>query len=595
MLYVITPTDGRPEAFAHLESWLGAQTWPEAFRWVVATGDPEPYDFRMGQILVGRNPSTGLHPLCGNLLAALDVVESMADEGDKVIIAEDDDAYAPGYFLRMAELLETHDLAGQGDARYYHVVTRRYRQLNHRDRASLAQTAFRPAVIPKFIEIASRGSPFIDLALWREYDGRKTVVPGEGLHVSLKGLPGTPGIGIGHREGFGHPDTDGRVFAAWGIPAVYEQYANRRMYETADAFLAPVRGESIGARPWEGVVKRKPWDYRVTAAIVHLDMPEALGAVVETLRAQTEQPYVLVIDAGSHARHRPALERMELEADDIEVHYLRPRAWRYSSEPVAVGMDLAFARCQTPYLYATHTDVFLKRPDYIADLVSRCDSQTPAVGYQMSPRPKWRDDRWKRTLSHTATLYHMPTMRRIGASWSMAAAFESLKLPHVGRTAGGFPDTETNLGLCLERAGIGVRWVGEAQGAAPSVLMLGPEANDPYENNDLIHVRSATVNAVYNRSSSASRAEQLAAAANAARDRARAWRERPELSARGRAAVAVLREGRRLDVLVDQCQHRGCKTGCGNANCAAGMGDQAGGKIASLVHCRECVARAINA
>jgi len=56
------------------------------------------------------------------------------------------------------------------------------------------------------------------------------------------------------------------------------------------------------------------------------------------------------------------------------------------------------------------------------------------------------------------------------------------------------------------------------------------------------------------------------------------------------ASVQMLAEHKRLRELVDACPHRGCKTGCGNAECNAGKGDQAGGAIASLVHCRRCVA-----
>lgn len=54
--------------------------------------------------------------------------------------------------------------------------------------------------------------------------------------------------------------------------------------------------------------------------------------------------------------------------------------------------------------------------------------------------------------------------------------------------------------------------------------------------------------------------------------------------------VAQLAEFRRLDLLVNACPHRGCRTGCGNATCAVGKGDQGlGGTVASLMHCRACV------
>jgi hypothetical protein len=182
--------------------------------------------------------------------------------------------------------------------------------------------------------------------------------------------------------------------------------------------------------------------------------------VIATLRAQTERPYILVVDAGSLSRHDAALGA--LEADDVELVRLRPRAWRFTSEPVAVGMDMAFARCQTRYCYSTHTDVFLKRPDYLEYLVGLCRRPgTPAVGYQMSPRPASGNDWWARTLSHTATLYDMRAMRRLGASWSMLAAFERAGLDPKQPHFTGWPDTETNLGMVLHDRGVGVRWLGD--------------------------------------------------------------------------------------------------------------------------------------
>ena len=304
-----------------------------------------------------------------------------------------------------------------------------------------------------------------------------------------------------------------------------------------DAWLAPVRDADgniapIATKPWEGSGPWKPWQYRVTAAIVHLDAPELLRAVVATLRAQTERPYILVVDSGSHSPGRAAVEAME--AEDLEAIYLRPRAWRYTSEPVSAAMDCAFARIQTEYCYSTHVDVFLKRPDYLSWLLQRCDARTPAVGYQMSPRNHWGDDLWKRILSHTASMYHMPTMRRVGALWNMTAAFERLGLapaqPHfTGQIEGVVPDTEVNLGLTLEAAGIGVRWLGDPDPGPddpPSVLMIGPEPNDPYETEWLEHVPSSTGHKLYNAGLAASREELLAAAVAQAHARAEAWMRR---------------------------------------------------------------------
>jgi hypothetical protein len=305
-------------------------------------------------------------------------------------------------------------------------------------------------------------------------------------------------------------------------------------FASADAFLAPARRRADGTaldpgsapRAWEGSGVVKPWDYKVAAAVAHLDAPGPLAVVLETLRAQTVRPYLIVVDTGSLAEHRPALEAMELASDDLEIHYLRPRGWRASSQPVAAAMDLAFAACQAEYLYATHTDVFLKRPDYLEWLLARCDATTPVVGYRMSPRPDWGNDLWRACPSHTATLYHMPTMRKERITWNMLAAMDLLGLP-PGQPPGCFPDTETMVGLSLRAAGIGVRELADSQPAAGtrSVLMIGDEPNEPYEDHNLVHERSYTCRALYDPAGAGARAARMARAMEDAQARVRRWRK----------------------------------------------------------------------
>lgn len=61
-------------------------------------------------------------------------------------------------------------------------------------------------------------------------------------------------------------------------------------------------------------------------------------------------------------------------------------------------------------------------------------------------------------------------------------------------------------------------------------------------------------------------------------------------SPEGAKAVALIRQAQQADELVNRCPHRGCRTGCGQAECRAGRGDLGeGGLIASIGHCRRCV------
>lgn len=229
MLHVLTPTDQRPEAFALLEGWVGRQDWPGPFRWIVGTRDSSPYTFRLNQVVVDRPSTRGLHPLPSNILACFDALDM--EPGDLALVMEDDDYYAPDYFQRMTGLAEGVSLAGESHAKYYHVGSCRYRHNQNSAHASLAQTAFRAEAAGLLRAIALRGAPSLDRPLWREWTGTKRLGP-SASHVGLKGLPGAPGIGSGHRPHFGIPDVGGRVFRQWGIPTVYRQFAwhgaNRR-------------------------------------------------------------------------------------------------------------------------------------------------------------------------------------------------------------------------------------------------------------------------------------------------------------------------------------------------------------------------------
>jgi hypothetical protein len=86
-------------------------------------------------------------------------------------------------------------------------------------------------------------------------------------------------------------------------------------------------------------------------------------------------------------------------------------------------------------------------------------------------------------VSHTATMLHMPTMHRIGASWSFQKfrAMRSLFRPENPD----WMDTETGFNWCLRRAGI-----------VPA--LLGPESN--YErqiDENIDHVRSYPSSTLY--------------------------------------------------------------------------------------------------
>lgn len=192
-----------------------------------------------------------------------------------------------------------------------------------------------------------------------------------------------------------------------------------------------------------------PWDHEVTAAIPHLNTIEPLKMAVELLRAQTIKPYIMIVDTGSPPDVLRELEAMR--SDDLEIHYVAAHAYRHSSEPVTVALDLAQTLCRTKHLFHTHSDCFLRRQDLLEDWMRICDANTPAIGYRMSPR-EWATKEWEWMVGHTALMLYMPSIHRAGATWSFQRIHYGYNYPWL--ECGGWPDTETGFNRALRDAGI---------------------------------------------------------------------------------------------------------------------------------------------
>lgn len=178
--------------------------------------------------------------------------------------------------------------------------------------------------------------------------------------------------------------------------------------------LAPLKNIPQWLQPWEGNCDVKPWQYKITAAIPVLDTFDQLEICVKILNAQTIKPYIVVVDTGSSKGQYEKIE--SLRSDNLEVHAIRLNGVQHPSDFPAIAMDLAFSLCRTEFLFATHADCFLRRQDFIEYLMKICSNKSPVIGYEISPRMH-KD--WKGMVSHTATMYHMPTMDKIGFGWSM--------------------------------------------------------------------------------------------------------------------------------------------------------------------------------
>jgi hypothetical protein len=277
--------------------------------------------------------------------------------------------------------------------------------------------------------------------------------------------------------------------------------------ESAAAAVAPLA--CLGRqRPWEGAASRKPWEYQVTVAIPHLETPETLPVLLELLSLQTVRPYVLLIDTGSSPAVVRTLEA--LRRPQVEIHYVRAHAYAHSSAPVTTAMDLAFALCRTSYLLCIHSDVFPRRRDLVEWLLGMTDAGQPVVGYEMSPRPDTNG--WRNVASHTCTMLHMPTMRRIGATWGFERYWES---GEARPQQSGYPDTEQPFDRCIRRAGVFPYLIGHDQNYVR------------YIDDNIDHVRSLSGLNLYNAGGELHRncRNGLVQAVREAKARVKAWRK----------------------------------------------------------------------
>jgi hypothetical protein len=218
MLTLLTATGCRPKAWAICEELMRRQDYAGQVKWIIVDDGeiPQPVTFkRDGWMVMVVRPEPywieGSNTQARNLMAGMDLV----DEDDRVVIVEDDDCYAPDYLKWAAEMLEVADLVGESFAKYYNIKTRMARPLSNGQHASLCSTAMKGKAIAAFRKELKPGVKFIDLNLWRNFQGSKLLHRGNRV-VGIKGLPGRMGIGMGHKNDFhGQVDHSGSILRQW--------------------------------------------------------------------------------------------------------------------------------------------------------------------------------------------------------------------------------------------------------------------------------------------------------------------------------------------------------------------------------------------
>jgi len=215
---LITPTCDRPLAFAWCEAFKRRQT-RQPDEWIVADGGKRHAVTAASAQKYGHYPnSPGVLNFINNLRLALRWAE-----GDIIVFMEDDDYYSPLHVEQLVGFLEASPwalAAGDDRQRYYNVATRQYRTFDNIG-ASLCQTALRREVVPILLEqmdlCLQRKSYGVDTNFWRALPTERWALKRIDTVVGIKGLPGQPGLGIGHRPKGPdwRDDLDGAVLSSW--------------------------------------------------------------------------------------------------------------------------------------------------------------------------------------------------------------------------------------------------------------------------------------------------------------------------------------------------------------------------------------------
>lgn len=251
---LITPTGGRPKAWALCERYLSRQTYPEWVWYIVDDCEPmQEYTLPNQQIVIrpewrwkpGQNTQArNMHLLLTTAVAA---------GANTILIIEDDEWYSPRYVEQMVELLQHWPIVGEGKAKYYCIKNRTWRIYDNIDYACLCRTGISATYASELMRHFDDYPENIDKHFWRNCSEQGKVVFDLHLSVGIKGMPGRLGLSRAHQ---GHKsyaqDRHGNKLAEWiGV--------DTKWYET---FYAPTdhRGDDGWRRlfRWAGNRRLSP-------------------------------------------------------------------------------------------------------------------------------------------------------------------------------------------------------------------------------------------------------------------------------------------------------------------------------------------------
>lgn len=191
---IITPTCNRPFGIPLLEKYVAEQSI-QPDQWIVADGGSEPALLTMGQQHSHVPAAPGGANLCNNIIRGL-----REATGEYIFIFEDDDVYYRDHIERnLQRLMSGNSASGGSELNYFNVAHRCWVKMKNKGSA-LCQTAFHRRLIPLMINAAESAKTCKDYGIDTRFWNLCGAQPHNLLTViGIKGLPGTEGLGIGHR------------------------------------------------------------------------------------------------------------------------------------------------------------------------------------------------------------------------------------------------------------------------------------------------------------------------------------------------------------------------------------------------------------
>lgn len=211
---LITPTGGRGEAFSLCEEWMKKQTI-QYHEWVViddCVRTSTKCTLGQNYIVADKQWKEGYNTQRENMNQALKEVT-----GDVLFLIEDDDYYAPEYLETMVKLLETSEIAGLSNSKYYHLGAG-HRFMYNYEHSSLCTTAIRKSQLKRLYRAVNSGHFYFDIQMWKscKEDGvSMALLANTKLSIGIKGMKGRTGLSRGHQVDGYTEDSELKVFKDW--------------------------------------------------------------------------------------------------------------------------------------------------------------------------------------------------------------------------------------------------------------------------------------------------------------------------------------------------------------------------------------------